>query len=78
MAYLAPEETQLVRDLARHRKLLGEHAARWKNKIAHDLQKHGHFWDANPVHNLAGRRKLRKLAIPEILSSLTILETVEV
>lgn len=77
MAYLAPEETQLVRDLARHRKLLGEHAASWKNKIAHDLQKHGHFWEDNPVHTQAGRRKLRKLAIPEILSSLTILEALE-
>lgn len=77
MAYLPPEEIQLVRDLARHRKLLGEHTSSWKTKIAHDLQKHGHFWDANPVHTLKGRIKLRKLAIPEILSSLNILEILE-
>jgi transposase len=77
MAYLPPEETQLVRDLARHRKLLGEHASSWKAKIAHDLQKHGHFWDSNPVQTEAGRNKLRKLAIPEILSSLTVLEALE-
>jgi transposase len=77
IAYLPPEEIQLVRDLARHRRLLGENQARWKNKIAHDLQKHGHLWDNNPVETQLGRAKLRKLAIPEILSSLTILETIE-
>lgn len=76
-AYLPPEETQLVRDLARHRKMLGEHSASWKTKIAHDLQKHGHFWDENPVKTQTGRTKLRKLAIPEILSSLAILEALE-
>lgn len=77
MAYLAPEETQLVRDMARHRRLLGQHASKWKVKIAHDLQKHGHFWDINPATTQAGRTKLRKLTIPEIHSSLTILETLE-
>lgn len=77
LAYLPPEEIQLLRDLARHRKTLGEHVASWKNKIAHDLQKHGHFLDVNPVETDTGRTKLRKFGIPEILSSLTILEALE-
>lgn len=77
LAYLPPEEIQLVRDLARHRKTLGEHGASWKMKIAHDLQKHGHFWDENPTENERGRMRLRRLAIPEIESSLRLLEAVE-
>lgn len=77
LAYLPPEEIQILRDLARHRKTLGEHAASWKMKIAHDLQKHGHFWERNPCETQRDRARLRKLAIPEIDSSLRLLEAVE-
>lgn len=77
MAYVPDEEIQLVRDLARHRMFLGSEAGRLKNKIAHDILKHGHFRDVNPVENQTGRTWLRRLNIPEITSTLNILEALE-
>lgn len=40
----------------------------------HDLLKHGHFFDKNPVETQLGRAWLRKQDIPEVTSSLTLVE----
>lgn len=76
-SWIPPEETQQLRDLVRHRRFLGEEAGRLKSKIKHDLLKHGHFFDKNPVETINGRAQARKLGIPEITSSINILETLE-
>ncbi len=77
MAYVPPEEMQLVRDLARHRMFLGEQGGRLKTKIAHDVLKHGHFRDVNPVETQKGRAWLRRLKLPEVTSTLNLLEAIE-
>ncbi|MCA1847097.1 MAG: IS110 family transposase [Actinobacteria bacterium] len=77
MAYLPAEEVQKLRDLARHRRFLGEQSTRFKTKIKHDLLKHGHFLDADPLANEKSRAWLEKLAIPEVTSSLRMVELVQ-
>lgn len=76
-SYLAPEETQRLRDLARHRMFLGQEAARLKTKIAHDVLKHGHFDLEGAQATKSGREKLESLRIPEVSSCLTMLRAVE-
>lgn len=73
-AYLPPEAVQLLRDQARHRRFLGQESRRLRTKIMHDLQKHGHFFDRNPAESGVGRERLRRLNIPEITSSVNLLE----
>ncbi|MHB8604404.1 MAG: IS110 family RNA-guided transposase [Thermoplasmatota archaeon] len=73
-SYLAPEEIQRLRDLARQRQFLGEESRRLKGKIKLDLQKHGHFTDKKPWDTIEGRNWLRSLEIPEVSSCLLILE----
>lgn len=73
-AWLAPEDVQQLRDLARHRRYLGEQRASVRGKIKHDLLKHGHLLDKNPVETKKGRDWLRSLEIPEITSSLNLYE----
>lgn len=75
-SYLAPEEVQRLRDLARQRQFIGQESRRLKTKLMHDLQKHGHFVDKNPYENANGRAWLKKLDLPEITSTVNILEKV--
>lgn len=76
-SYLAPEETQRLRDLARHRMFLGQQAASLKTKIKHDLLKHGHFDLEEDAELKRGREGLVKLGIPELTSTLAMLAPVE-
>lgn len=76
-SYLAPEETQRLRDLARHRMFLGQQAASLKTKIKHDLLKHGHFDLEETVELKRGRAELVNLGIPEITSTLNMLAPIE-
>jgi len=76
-SWIPPEEVQQLRDLVRHRRFLGEETGRLKSKIKHDLLKHGHFFDKNPVETINGRAHARRLKIPEVTSSINILETLE-
>jgi transposase len=76
-SYLAPEETQKLRDLARHRMFLGQQAARLKTKIRHDLLKHGEFDLEDTVELKRQRETLVKLDIPEITSTLNMLAPIE-
>lgn len=76
-SYLAPEETQRLRDLARHRMFLGQQAARLKTKIAHDVLKHGHFDHEGAVATKSGREELAAMKIPEVSSSLNMLQAIE-
>lgn len=75
-AYLPPEETQRLRDTARHRMFLGQESRRLKAKIKHELYKHGHFVEESPVKTRAGREWIRNLDIPELSSSLGLWEHV--
>lgn len=76
-SYLAPEEVQLLRDLARHRMFLGQQAASLKTKLKHDLLKHGHFDLEENAELKRERETLVKLGIPEITSTLAMLSPVE-
>lgn len=76
-AYLPPEETQRLRDMTRQRQYLGRERRSLKAKIKLHLLKHGHFVDKNPVETIGGRMMLRKLAIPEIMSCIALLEVVD-
>lgn len=73
-AWLAPEDVQKLRDLGRHRRYLGEKRSSIRSKIKHDLLKHGHFLDRNPVETKKGREWLRGLDIVELTSSLNVYE----
>ena len=73
-AYLPPEEVQRLRDIARHRQFLGQESRRLKTKLKHDLYKHGHFVDENPIETERGRAWLRTLDAPEIRSTLHLWE----
>lgn len=73
-AWLAPEDVQVLRDIARHRQTLGQETARFKSKVKHDLLKHGHFVETNPADTEKGREWARSLGIFEITSSLNILD----
>jgi transposase len=76
-AYLPPEEVQRLRDVARHRQFLGQESRRLKTKLMHDLYKHGHFVEENPVETERGRAWLRTLDAPEIRSTLGLWERVK-
>lgn len=76
-AWIPPEEIQLLRDLVRHRRFLGEQSGQLKSKVKHDLYKHGHFFEKNPADSKKGRIIARKLQIPEVSSTLNILEAIE-
>lgn len=76
-AWVPSEEIQKLRDLARHRRFLGEEAGRLKSKIKHDLLKHGHFYDKNPADSQRGRRAITLLSIPEVSSCVRLLEATE-
>lgn len=76
LAYLPPERIQLLRDEARHRRFLGQQSRRLRTKIMHDLQKHGHFFERNPAESGVGRERLRRMNIPEVSSSLNLLEPI--
>lgn len=76
-SYLAPEETQRLRDLARHRMFLGQQAARLKTKIRNDLLKHGEFDLEDSVELKRQRATLEALGIPEVTSSLNMLAPIE-
>jgi transposase len=76
-SYLAPEETQRLRDLARHRMFLGQQAARLKTKVRHDLLKHGHFDIEETGELKRGREALVELGIPEITSTIAMLAPIE-
>jgi transposase len=67
-AYLAPDEVQRLRDLARHRRLLGQESRRLKGTLKQNLYKHGHFVDDNPILTQKGRAWLQTLPHPEIRS----------
>lgn len=68
-AYLPPDEVQRLRDIARHRMFLGQESRRLKSKLKHDLYKHGHFVDQNPIENIKGRTWLKTLDHPEVQST---------
>lgn len=76
-SWYAPESIQLLRDLARHRQFLGQQFGRLKGKVKHDLYKHGHFVGDNPARTKKGRRELRKLNIPEVTSTIVLIEALE-
>lgn len=76
-AYLPPDEVQRLRDIARHRQFLGQQSRRLKTKVKHDLYKHGHFVNENPIETEKGRHFLRKLDAPELQSTLLLYERVE-
>lgn len=76
-SWVPPEEIQLLRDLVRHRRFLGEESARLKSKIKHDLYKHGHFVEANPANTIKGRVWSRKLEILEVDSATNLVEATE-
>ncbi|MBI4392589.1 MAG: IS110 family transposase [Euryarchaeota archaeon] len=76
-SYLAPEEVQRLRDLARHRQFLGQESRRLRGKLMHDLIKHGHFREKNPVLTQDGRKWLRTLGIPEVESTLKLVEQIQ-
>lgn len=76
-AWIPSEEIQRLRDLVRHRRFLAEEVGRLKAKVKHDLYKHGHFVEKNPADTQKGRTQARKLLIPEVHSTLRILQTFE-
>lgn len=76
-SWIAPEEIEKLRDLVRHRRFLGEECGRLKTKIKADLLKHGHFYETNPADTKKGREIARKHNIPEVTSSLRLLEHIE-
>jgi transposase len=76
-AWYAPESIQKLRDLARHRQFLGQQYGRLKGKVKHDLYKHGHFVEDNPAATRGGRREIVKLQLPEITSTVQLLEAIQ-
>lgn len=76
-SYLPPDDVHQLRDLTRHRIYLANEVRRFKGKIKHDLYKHGHFVDTNPVNSQKGRTWIDSLAAPEIASSKRVWETLQ-
>lgn len=76
-SWIAPEDVQKLRDLARQRQYLGQRSRQLRSKIMHDLLKHGHFFEKNPVETELGRAWIRKQDLPEVESTLNVVEQVE-
>lgn len=76
-SYLPPNDVHKLRDLTRHRIYLAAESRRFKGKVKHDLYKHGHFVDANPLNSAKGRTWIDSLPAPEIASSKRVWESLQ-